>query len=156
MVSSKATMVAHYLAELTPERRAAIQKVRRLILDYLPDGYTETMQYGMISFVVPFSLYPPGYDSRKHEPLPFTCLASQKNYMSIYFMGLYADKDAEKQFLKEYKASGKKLDMGKGCLRFRKVEDLPLDVIGRAIARTPVRSFIAQYERARKKVKGKR
>ncbi|MGH8003236.1 MAG: DUF1801 domain-containing protein [Limisphaerales bacterium] len=150
-MQSKAKTVKEYLAELSPERRAAIQAVRDVILKNLPKGYEEVMQYGMIGYVVPHSIYPAGYHCDPKQPLPFAALASQKNHMAIYFMHIYMNKDAQDWFTKAYKASGKKLDMGKSCVRFKKLEELPLEVIGRAVAWMPVKEYIAQYEKARNK-----
>lgn len=149
-MQSKAKTVKEYLAELPPERKAAIQAVRKVILKNLPKGCEEIMQYGMIGYVVPHSVYPPGYHCDPKQPLPFMGLASQKNHMAIYMMGIYMDKETESWFTKAYKASGKKLNMGKSCVRFKKLEELALEVIGRAVGRTPVKEYIAQYEKARK------
>ena len=150
-IKSKAKSVREYLDSLPEDRRAMIRAVREVILKHLPKGYQEIMQYGMISYAVPLSLYPPGYHCGKDVPLPYACLASQKNYLSLYLCNIYGDKGTEKWFRTEFKVRGKKLDMGKSCVRFKKVEDLPLDVIGKAIARTPVRDFIALYEKAIKR-----
>jgi hypothetical protein len=152
-VQSKARTVEQYLAELPPDRREAINAVRKVILNNLPAGFEETMQYGMISYVVPFKLFPAGYHCDPDQPLTFAALASQKNHMAIYLMTVYGNKETENWFVKAYKASGKKLDMGKSCVRFKKLEDLPLDVIGQAIARVPVEKYIKAYEESRKKVK---
>ncbi len=148
-MQSKAKTVGRYIASLPKERQASIQAVRRVIVKNLPQGYEETMQYGMISYVVPLRSYPTGYLGQKDVPLPYAGLASQKNYMSLYLMATYGDKAGEARFKKEYKASGKKLNMGKSCIRFKSVEDLALPVIGKAIRRMPVKKFIAAYERAR-------
>lgn len=150
-MQSKAKSVQEYLNSLPDDRRATISTVRKVILKYLPKGYQEIMQYGMISYAVPLSLYPPGYHCGKDVPLPYAALASQKNYMSLYLCNIYGDKRTEKWFRNEFKASGKKLDMGKSCVRFKKVEDLPLGVIGEAIARTTVRDFISLYEKTIKR-----
>jgi Domain of unknown function (DU1801) len=139
-MKSKASTVEEYLAGLPEDRRAAIQAVRKVILKNLPKGYEEVLQYGVLGYVVPLKVFPSGYLNRKNEPLPYICLASQKNYMSIYMMSVYGDAEAE--FRKEYQATGKRLDMGKCCVRFRKLEDLPLDVIGKAIARYPMKKWI--------------
>ena len=139
-MKSKASTVEEYLAALPENRRAAIQAVRKVILKNLPKGYEEVLQYGVLGYVVPLKVFPSGYLNRKNEPLPYICLASQKNYMSIYMMSVYGDAEAE--FRKEYQATGKRLDMGKCCVRFRKLEDLPLDVIGKAIARYPMKKWI--------------
>jgi len=148
-MKSKATTVEEYLAELPAERRDAMASVRKVILKNLPKGYEEVLQYGMLGYVVPLKVFPAGYLNRKSEPLPYVCLASQKNYMSIYLMSAYGDDEA--QFRKEYEATGKRLDMGKSCVRFRNVEDLPLDVIGRAVARYPVKKLIEICTASRKK-----
>jgi len=150
---SKANTVEQYLAALPPDRRDAINAVRKVILKNLPDGFEEVMQYGMISYVVPFKLFPAGYHCDPSQPLCFAGLASQKNHMAIYLMTVYGHKETEEWFKKAYKASGKKLDMGKSCVRFKKLEDLPLDVIGQAIARVPVDKYIAAYQQSREKAK---
>jgi hypothetical protein len=139
-MKSKASTIDEYLAELPEERRTAIQAVRKVIRKNLPRGYQEVLQYGMIGYVVPLQKFPAGYLNRQSEPLPYICLASQKNYMSIYMMSVYGPAEAE--FRKQYTATGKRLDMGKCCVRFRKLEDLPLDVIGNAVARYPVDKWI--------------
>jgi hypothetical protein len=148
-MQSKAKTVDQYLADLPPDRREAINAVRKVILKNLPDGFEETMQYGMISYVVPFKLFPAGYHCDPAQPLCYAGLASQKNHMALYLMCIYGHKETNDWFVKSYKASGKKLDMGKSCVRFKKLEDLPLDVIGQAIARVPVDEYIRAYEDAR-------
>jgi hypothetical protein len=153
IVLSKAKTVDQYLAELSPDRREAINTVRRVILKNLPEGFEETMQYGMISYVVPKKLFPAGYHCDPNQPLCFAGIASQKNHVAIYLMTVYGHKETEEWFVKAYKESGKKLDMGKSCVRFKKLEDLPLDVIGQAIARVSVDKYIKAYEDARKKAK---
>ena len=139
-MKSKASTVEEYLAGLPEDRLAAIQAVRKVILKNLPKGYEEVLQYGVLGYVVPLKAFPSGYLNRKNEPLPYIALASQKNYMSIYMMSVYGD--AEAKFREEYQATGKRLDMGKCCVRFRKLEDLPLDVIGKAVARYPMKKWI--------------
>jgi hypothetical protein len=150
-MKNNAKTVQEYLDSLPPDRRVAIQAVRKVILENLPQGYEEMMQYGMIGYAVPLSIYPPGYHCQKNMPLPYAALASQKNYMSLYLCNIYGHKPTEQWFRKAYKASGKRLDMGKSCVRFKKVEDLPLDVIGQAIARTSVKQYIDFCEKALKK-----
>lgn len=151
-MQSKAKTVREYLNSLPEGRRTALEAVRNVILKNLPEGYEETMQYGMTGYVVPLSLYPVGYLGKKDVPLPYAGLASQKNHMAVYLTNIYADrdKDTERWFKEAYKASGKKMDIGKSCVRFRKLEDLPLDVIGKAVARTSVKAFIKMYENSRK------
>ena len=148
MAQSEAKTVKEYLAELPEDRRAAISTVRKVILDNLPKGYEETMQYGMIGYVIPLEEYPETYNG---QALAYAALASQKNYISLYLMNIYADSKAEQWFVGQYQASGKKLNMGKSCVRFKKLEDIPIDLIGQAIARTPTTEFIEQYEASRRK-----
>jgi hypothetical protein len=145
-MKSKATTVEDYLAELPEERREALQAVRAVILDNLPKGCQEGMQYGMIGYFVPHSVYPAGYHCDPKQPLPFAALASQKNYMSIYLMCIYSDREHEKWFRDAWTKTGKKLDMGKSCVRFKKVEDVPLKVIGQAVKRVSTKRFIEHYE----------
>ncbi len=125
MVSSKAATVDEYLAELPEERREAIATVRRFILDHLPEGYVEGMNWGMIVYEIPLERYPDTYNK---QPLGLVALASQKNYMSLYLLG-------DDEFRRRWEETGKKLDMGKTCIRFRKVDDLALDVIGDTLVR---------------------
>ena len=153
---SKAKTVKQYLAELPADRRKAIHAVREVILKNLDKDYEEGMQYGMIGYYVPHRVYPPGYHCDPKQPLPFTCLASQKNYMSLYMFCLYAGEEHSKWFLAEWAKTGKKFDAGKSCIRFKKLDDLPLDLIGQAIARVPTREFIEFYESAIKKEGGER
>jgi len=144
MISQAAT-VDEYLRSLPADRRAAIEAVRAVILKNLDAGYREGMQYGMIGYFVPHSLYPPGYHCDPKQPLPFACLASQKNYMSVYLGCLYGDADLA-WFRGEWAKTGKNLDMGKSCIRFKTLDHLPVELIGQAIARVPARKFIAYYE----------
>ena len=146
MVYSKAETVEEYLAEQTPDRREAMEMMRELILANLPPGYEETIQFGMIGYVVPLERYPVTYNK---QALGVLALASQKNYMSIYLMSVYGDEETAKWFEEEFRASGKKLNMGKSCVRFKRPDDLPLDLIGKVVARTSVEEFIDLYERAR-------
>ena len=150
MARTKAQTVSGYLAELPPDRREAIAALRRVILDHLPEGFEETMQFGMIGYVIPLERYPVTYNQ---QPLSYAALASQKNYMSLYLMNIYGDSEAQQWFTDEYRASGKKLDMGKSCVRFKKLADLPLELIGQAIARTSVDGFIELYEASRRRTR---
>ena len=138
--------VDQYLAQLPPQRREAVAAIRQLILQNLPGGYEETILFGMISYVIPLDTYPVTYNK---QPLSYVALASQKNYMSLYLMGIYADEDSRQWFLDQYRASGKKLDLGKACLRFKSLDDLPLDLVAQAVARTSVANFIRLYEASR-------
>lgn len=147
-MQSSASTVQEYLQGLPPDRRAAIATLRNVILQHLPKGYTEVMQYGMISYVVPLDMYPQGYLHDGKTPLPYASLASQKNHMALYHMGLYGDPDGEKWIKQAFAQAGKKLDMGKSCIRFKRLEDLPLEVIGQAIARVSVKQMIDWHEQS--------
>lgn len=147
-MQSKAATVAEYLAELPAERRAAIEAIRDTIRQNLDPRIVEVMQYGMIGYVVPHSVYPAGYHCDPKQPLPFACVAAQKNYISIYLMTVYAGGQELAWFERAWQAAGKKLDMGKCCVRFKRVEDAALDVIGEAIRRVSVERHIAAYENA--------
>ena len=136
-----------YLKELPADRREAIRAVRKVILKNLPKGYKESMLWGMITYAIPLKSYPSTYNN---QPLCYAALASQKNHMAVYLMCVYGDKPTAKWFRERYKAAGKRLDMGKSCVRFRKLEDLPLDVIGEAVSRTTVKAYIRRYEQFRK------
>jgi hypothetical protein len=146
MATSMAATVAEYLESLPAERKATLEAVRAIILENLPAGYQEGMQYGMISYCIPLDRYPVTYNK---QPLSYVALASQKNYMALYLMCVYGSPDVRAWFEAEYQKSGKRLDMGKSCLRFKRADDLPLDLIGKTVAATPVDKFIAEYERAR-------
>ena len=146
MAYSKAATVEEYLRELPAERRQTVEAVRTVILDNLPGGYKEAMQFGMISYVIPLKRYPKTYNG---QALSYAALASQKNYVSVYLMNIYGDAETERWFTERYRASGKRLDMGKACVRFKKLDDLPLDLIAEAVALTSVDSFIELYEESR-------
>ncbi|MEX1009224.1 MAG: DUF1801 domain-containing protein [Acidimicrobiia bacterium] len=146
MVQSDATTVEAYLAELPEDRRATIEALRAVILEHLPEGFTEGMQQGMIGYYIPLERYPDTYNG---QPLAIAALANQKRFMSLYLMGIYANEDDAWWFRERWTLSGKRLDMGKSCVRFRKLDDVPLDVVGAAIARTSADAFIADYERTR-------
>lgn len=149
-MQSSAPTVSKYLENLPADTRKVLVAVRSVIRKNLPKGYKEVMQYGMIGYVVPLSLYPKGYLGKKDVPLPYAGLAAQKNYCALYLMNIYGDAKTKNWFEKAYKASGKKLDMGKSCVRFKKLDNLPLDVVGKAIALTPVQDYIALHEKARR------
>ena len=148
---SKPTTVREYLDALPPDRRAAISAVRDVVNANV-DGYEEGIQYGMIGWYVPHSAFPAGYHCDPKQPLPFAALASQKSHMSLHLMGLYiAPRDAgenpeAKRFREAWAKTGKKLDMGKACVRFKKLDDVALDVIGGAIRRMPAKTYVALYE----------
>jgi len=135
-----------YLESLPEDRRKAIREVRAAVNKGLPKGYKEGIQYGFIGWFVPHSLYPDGYHCAPEQPVPFAGLASQKNYMSLYLMCIYGDQRQRTWFEKEWKKTGKKLSMGKACVRFKNVDDVPLDLITKAVGRVPVKKFLAHYE----------
>ena len=135
-----------YLESLPEDRRKAIRKVRAAVNKGLPKGYKEGMQYGFIGWFVPHSVFPDGYHCDPEQPVPFAGLASQKNYMSLYLMCIYGDERQRAWFEKEWKKTGKQLSMGKACVRFKNVEDVPLDLITKAVGRVPVKKFLAHYE----------
>lgn len=145
-MKSDAKTVQQYLAELPEERRIALEKVRKVILKNLPKGYEEGMQYGMIGYYIPLKDYPVTYNG---SPLGIAALASQKHKMAVYLNTIYTDGEVSKWFRDEYKATGKKLDVGKSCVRFRKLEDLPLELIGKVIAMVSPKEYIARYEASR-------
>lgn len=145
---STATSVQQYLDELPADRRHALDTVRKVVLDNLPEGYEEGMLFGMIGYYVPLSRHPDTYNG---QPLQYAALASQKNYMVLYMTHIWTDPAMEEWFKAAYRRTGKKLDMGKSCLRFRKLDDLGLDVIGEAITKTPPDGLIAIYDDARKR-----
>jgi hypothetical protein len=146
-MASAAKTVDEYLEGLPDDRRTAIGAVRKVILANLPPGYEESMNYGMIGYVVPHSLYPAGYHCDPKQPLTLACLGSQNNHMAIYLMTVYGDPATERWLRNAWTATGKKLDMGKSCGRFKKLEDVPLDVVGQVIARVPVKDYIARVEK---------
>lgn len=150
MVSSKETTPAAYLASLPPEHRKVIAAVRAVIKKRLPKGYVETMNWGMLSYEIPLSRYPETYNK---QPLMYLALAAQKNNYALYMTGVSGDTVLMGRLAAAYKAAGKKLDMGKSCLRFDKLEDLPLDVIGDIVAATSVERRIEAAEAAQRKKK---
>lgn len=145
-MQSDAATVKEYLSELDDGRREAVSAVRDMILANLPDGYEEDMQYGMISYVVPLNVLADTYNG---QPLMYIALASQKQYMSLYLTNVYGDESVEKWFKERYLATGKKLNMGKSCVRFRKLDDLLLDLIAEVVARTPIEEFVQIYHSSR-------
>jgi hypothetical protein len=147
MVSSNASTVDDYLAELPPERRSIVASVRDLVRRNLPEGYRETMNWGMISYEVPLERYPDTYNK---QPLSYAALAAQKNFYTLYLNSVYQNAERKKWLDREFQKAGKKLDMGRSCLHFKRLEDLPLDVIARVIGSTPPEKFIEQYEAGHK------
>ncbi len=149
-----ANSVDEYIAQLPKERQEAIEKLRNLALHNLPKGFSEGIIYKMIGFFVPLEIYPAGYHCAKKEPepLPFVQFASQKNFIAMYNMGLYADKELYDWFVEEYpKHSKYKLDMGKSCVRFKKIDDIPYDLISELLRKMSVEDWISLYEKNIKK-----
>lgn len=153
-MQSKATTVQAYLQELPADRRQAIEALREVILQHIPEGFQETMSYGMIGYVVPHQLYPPGYHCKPQDPLPLMNIASQKNFIAIYHMGLYAQPALLDWFQQAHAtASPKKLDMGKSCIRYKKLDDIPLHLIGELASKMTPTEWIALYEKNFKRAK---
>lgn len=151
-MQSKAKTVEEYIDELPEDRKKAITELRKVIKKNLPKGFSEEMGYGMMGYAVPHSLYPPGYHCDPKQPLPFMGMASQKNFIAVYHMGIYADPKLLAWFTKEYpKHSAKKLDMGKSCLRFKKTEEIPFKLIGELASKMSPKDWISLYEKKLKK-----
>lgn len=148
MVQSKATTVKEYLDCLPADRRKEIAKVRTVVRKNLPKGYREAMGFGMICYEIPLERYPDTYNRR---PLGYAGIAAQKSFNTLYLMGAYGDPRQRKALEEAFRKSGRKMDMGKSCLHFRRADDLPLDAIGKLIASTPPEKMIAIYEKARPK-----
>jgi len=149
-MQSKAKTVEEYIDSLPDERKKAIMAIRREILNNLPKGFEETMQYGMISYVVPHKLYPAGYHTNPKDALPFMSIASQKNHIAVYHMAMYGA--LHDWFVNAWtKATDKKLDMSKSCIRFRKAEDVPVQLIGKLAAKMTPKQWVESYELSIKK-----
>ena len=149
---SKATTPEQYLKELKPEHKQAFTGLRETILKNIPKGFKEEIGYGMLGFVVPHEIYPAGYHCTPSLPLPFMGIASQKNFIALYHMGLYANPELLKWFITEYpKHCDSKLDMGKSCIRFKKPEHIPLKLIGELVKKVSVKDWINVYEKNMKK-----
>jgi len=144
-----ASNVTEYLASLPADRREALNEVRKGINRALPKGYEEGIQWGMISWFVPLPTYPAGYGGNKKVALPLISLASMKNYMALHMVCFYGQPELREWFIAQYAKSGKKLDMGQGCLRFKTLEGLALDVVEKTIARLPVKKYMAGYQAMR-------
>ena len=148
-MTSKATSVDQYINEAPEDRRKALQQLRAIILKNLPEGFQEEMSYGMIGYVVPHSIYPKGYHCTPELPLPFMSFASQKNSINFYHMGIYAKPELYDWFVAEYpKHSKQKLDIGKSCLRIKKPENIPFELIGELVKKMSVAEWIKTYEAA--------
>lgn len=148
MVQIAATTVKGYLESLPPDRRTTLSAVRKVIRANLPSGFKEMTGYGMICYGVPLKTYPTTYNG---QPLCYAALAAHKNYCALYLMGVYGDPSQQKALEQAFKKAGKKLDMGKSCIRFKTADDLPLEAIGQLVGRVSLESFIATYEASRKK-----
>ncbi len=151
-MQSKAETVKEYLESVPEERQKQFKRLRSVIKKNLPKGYKECISYGMIGYVVPHKLYPDGYHCKPELPLPFVNLASQKNFVAVYHSGIYADPKLMKWFTTEFsKHSDRKLDMGKSCIRFKKVDEIPMDLIGELMTKMTVEDWIKLYEKNVKK-----
>lgn len=148
MARSNAATVQEYLDELPEDRRSVVSAVRDVILQNLPAGYQECLSFGMIGYVLPLERYPDTYNG---QPLSYVALAAQKSHYAVYLTSLYMHPKKEAWLREAFQKAGKKLDLGKSCVRFKKLQDLPLDVIGEAVAATPPEDFIACYEAARRR-----
>ena len=152
-MQSNAKTAEEYLAELDDERREQLSIVRNVVLENLPDGYAEMMLFGMITYAIPLATYPNTYNK---QPLMYAALASQKRHMALYLTNVYGDESVEKWFRARYIETGKRLDMGKSCVRFRKLDDLPLELVGEVVAKTPIDEFIEVYKASRSPQKRKK
>lgn len=151
-MQSKAKTVSEYVDSLPDDRREAVQALRNAINKSIPKGFSESMNYGMMGWSVPHSLYPAGYHCNPEQPLPFAGLASQKNTVNFYHMGIYANPKILKWFVEEYpKHTKQKLDMGKSCIRFKKLDDIPVKLIGELMKKISVKDWITLYESSFKK-----
>lgn len=139
--------VQRYLDELPEDRRAVVEAVREMILHNLPEGYRESFNWGMINYEVPLERYPKTYNG---QPLAYLSLAAQKNHYALYLNSVYQDPEQEARLRDGFKEAGKKLDLGKSCLRFKKLDDLPMNVLAELVAGTPPDAFIARYEASRR------
>ncbi len=151
-MQSTATSIEAYLEEIPEERKIAFTKLRETILENIPNGFVEQMSYGMIGYVVPHSIYPAGYHCEPKLPLPFMAIASQKNFIALYHMGIYAKPKLLNWFVTEYpKHSPQKLDMGKSCIRFKKMDQIPFDLIAELVLKMSIDEWITCYESSFKK-----
>ena len=146
-MTSDAKTPEEYISALPQDRKDAISKLRKIILKRLPKGFSETISYGMLGYVVPHSIYPDGYHCDPKLPLPFMSIASQKNFVGVYHMGIYANKELYDWFVNEYpKHSNRKLDMGKSCIRLKKIEEIPYELIGELASKMTPNEWIDIYE----------
>ena len=151
-MTSKAATPEQYLKELPEDRQGPVGLLRQQLLDHLPDGFEEQMSYGMLGYVVPHALYPDGYHCDPKLPLPFINLASQKNYVALYHMGIYAHPELLEWFTNAYPLHSKrKLDMGKSCIRFKKMDHIPYELIGELATKMTTTDWIEIYEQSIKR-----
>ena len=150
MFQNRSKTVSEYVASLPPERRAVVSKMRVFVKKHLPKGYKEQIGWGAISYAVPLKVLPETYNG---QPLCYVALAAQKNFYTLYLMSAYGDPKQYKWMASEFKKRGKKFDMGKSCLHFKSLDDLPLDVVGEVIASTPMETYVDRYKASRKKTK---
>lgn len=149
---SKPTTVAEYMKAVPADRASAFKKLRKTVKDNIDKGFKEGLSYGMPGWVVPLKTYPDGYHCAKDTPLPFMSIANQKNFIALYHMGMYADKAIYDWFVKEYPKHCKyKLDMGKSCVRFKKIDDIPYELIAELIGKMDMKTWVALYEKEIKK-----
>jgi hypothetical protein len=146
MFQNKSKTVAEYVASLPPERQGVVKQVRSFVKKHLPKGYKEQIEFGAIAYAVPLAELPDTYNG---QPLCYAAIAAQKNYYTLYLMGVYADPDRKQKMAEAFKKRGKKFDMGKSCLHFKSLDDLPLDVVGDVIASVPMDKYIAAYRESR-------
>ncbi|MEY3500876.1 MAG: hypothetical protein RL308_2545 [Bacteroidota bacterium] len=153
-MQSNSTSPQEYIDSLPEDRKSSVEKLRQVILNNLPEGFQEVMGYGMLGYVVPHQIYPDGYQCNPKLPLPFMNVASQKNFVSLYHMGIYANPDLLNWFSVEYsKRVNTKIDMGKSCIRFKKMDQIPFELIGELVRKISVEDWIFCYENNLKKVK---
>ena len=153
MFASKAKTVGDYIEGLPPDRQPVVRKIRSFVKKHLPKGYKEQIEFGAIAYAVPLAKLPDTYNG---QPLCYLAIAAQKNYYTLYLMNVYGDPKQKAWMAGEFSKRGKKFDMGKSCLHFKSLDDLPLDVVGQVIASTPMDAYIAHYRASRKKTaKGK-
>ena len=153
MFANKSKTVAEYIERLPPERQAVVRKMRSFVKKHMPKGYEEQIGFGAIAYAVPLATLPDTYNG---QPLCYAALAAQKNYYTLYLMNVYGDPKKKQWMADEFKKRGKKFDMGKSCLHFKTLDDLPLDVVGEVIASTPMDTYVARYKGIRKQTaKGK-
>ena len=151
-MQSEAKTPNEYIAQLPEERKEVMSQLRQVVLNYLPKGFKETMGYGMLAYVIPHSMYPNGYHCDPKLPLPFINLASQKNHIGFYHMGIYSDPQLMEWFVKEYpKHVSTKLDMGKSCIRFKNIKKIPFDLLGELVSKMTPQDWIEKYENAIKR-----